>query len=100
MTTGGIAMVTAIILLNVDRERINETAQELSDIKGMSEVFSVSGRYDLVAIARINSNEELAELVTNKMLKIKGIIGSETMLAFRTYSRHDLEGMFSVGFEK
>jgi DNA-binding Lrp family transcriptional regulator len=100
MNPGGIAMVTAIILLNVERERINETAQELSDIKGMSEVFSVSGRYDLVAVARISSNEELAELVTNKMLKIKGITGSETMLAFRTYSRHDLEGMFSVGFEK
>jgi len=97
---GGRAMVTAIILLNVARERINETAQDLSDIKGMSEVFSVSGRYDLVAIARVGSNDELAELVTNKMLKIKGITGSETMLAFRTYSRHDLEGMFSIGFEE
>lgn len=93
-------MVTAIILLNVARERINETAQDLSDIKGMSEVFSVSGRYDLVAIARVGSNDELAELVTNKMLKIKGITKSETMLAFRTYSRHDLEGMFSIGFEE
>ena len=93
-------MVTAIILLNVAREQINETAQELSDLHGMSEVFSVSGRYDLVAIARISNNDELAELVTNKMLKIKAITGSETMLAFRTYSRHDLEGMFSVGFEK
>ncbi len=93
-------MVTAIILLNVVRERINETAQELSDLEGMTEVFSVSGRYDLVAVARVNSNEELAELVTGKMLKIRTITGSETMLAFRTYSRHDLEGMFSVGFEE
>jgi DNA-binding Lrp family transcriptional regulator len=93
-------MVTAIILLKVARERINETAQELADIRGMSEVFSVSGRYDLAAVARVNSNDELAELVTNEMLKIKGIMGSETMLAFRAYSRHDLEGMFSVGFEE
>lgn len=93
-------MVTAIILLNVVRERINETAQELSDLDGMSEVFSVSGRYDLVAIARVGSTEELAELVTGRMLKIRAITGSETMLAFRTYSRHDLEGMFSVGFEE
>jgi DNA-binding Lrp family transcriptional regulator len=97
---GGNPMVTAIILLNVVRERINETAQELSDLEGMTEVFSVSGRYDLVAVARVNSNEELAELVTGKMLKIRTITGSETMLAFRTYSRHDLEGMFSVGFEE
>jgi DNA-binding Lrp family transcriptional regulator len=91
-------MVTAIILLKVARERINETAQELSDIEGMSEVFSVSGSYDLIAIARVKDNDELAELVTGKMLKVEGITDSQTMLAFRTYSRHDLEGMFSVGF--
>jgi DNA-binding Lrp family transcriptional regulator len=92
-------MVTAIILLNVTRDRINEIAQELADIKGMSEVFSVSGRYDLAAVARVGNNDELADLVTKEMLKIKGITGSETMLAFRAFSRHDLEGMFSVGFE-
>jgi DNA-binding Lrp family transcriptional regulator len=92
-------MVTAIILLKVARERINDTAQQLSGIEGMSEVFSVSGRYDLIAIARVKDNDELAELVTGRMRKIEGIIESETMLAFRTYSRHDLEGMFSVGFE-
>jgi DNA-binding Lrp family transcriptional regulator len=91
-------MVTAIILLKVARERINETAQELSGIEGMSEVFSVSGCYDLIAIARVKDNDELAELVTGKMLKVEGITDSQTMLAFRTYSRHDLEGMFSVGF--
>ena len=93
-------MVTAIILLKVAHKHINETAQKLSDINGMSEVFSVSGQYDLVAIARVDNNDELADLVTNEMLKVDGITGSETMLAFRTYSRHDLEGMFSVGFEK
>jgi DNA-binding Lrp family transcriptional regulator len=92
-------MVTAIILLKVARERINDTAQELSGIEGMSEVFSVSGRYDLIAIVRVKDNDELAELVTGRMRKVEGIIESETMLAFRTYSRHDLEGMFSVGFE-
>lgn len=93
-------MVTAIILLQVERERINETAQALADINGLSEVFSVSGRYDLVAIARVSSTDELSDLVTSRMVKVGGIRGSETMLAFRTYSRHDLEGMFSVGFEK
>jgi DNA-binding Lrp family transcriptional regulator len=92
-------MVTAIIILKVARERINDTAQELSDIEGISEVFSVSGRYDLIAIARVKDNDELSELVTVKMRKVEGITESETMLAFRAYSRHDLEGMFSVGFE-
>lgn len=91
-------MVTAIILLRVARERINELAQELADMTGASEVFSVSGRSDIVVIARIRDNDELADLVTNRMAKIEGIIQSETMLAFRAFSRHDLEGMFSIGF--
>ncbi|HNR51620.1 MAG: AsnC family protein [Deltaproteobacteria bacterium ADurb.BinA179] len=91
-------MVTAVILMKADRERINESAEALADMKGISEVFSVSGRYDLVAIARVDSNEELAELVTGRMLKLNGILDSETMLAFRAYSRHDLEGMFAIGF--
>jgi len=93
-------MVTAIILLNVARERVNEIAEKLADMPGMSEIFSVSGRFDLIAIARVGSTDDLADLVTNKMLKVPGITGSGTMLAFRAYSRHDLEGMFSVGFER
>ncbi|HON37541.1 MAG: Lrp/AsnC family transcriptional regulator [Desulfomonilia bacterium] len=91
-------MVTAVILLKVARDRITEIAETLAGMEGISEVFSVSGRYDLVAIARVGSNEDLAELVTGRMLKIEGIQNTETMLAFRAYSRHDLEGMFAIGF--
>ena len=91
-------MVTAVILLKVARDRITEIAEALAGMEGISEVFSVSGRYDLVAIARVGSNEDLAELVTGRMLKIEGIQNTETMLAFRAYSRHDLEGMFAIGF--
>lgn len=91
-------MVIAVILLKVARDRITEIAETLAGMEGISEVFSVSGRYDLVAIARVGSNEDLAELVTGRMLKIEGIQNTETMLAFRAYSRHDLEGMFAIGF--
>lgn len=91
-------MVTAVILLKVARDRITEIAETLAGMEGISEVFSVSGRYDLVAIARVGSNDDLAELVTGRMLKIEGIQNTETMLAFRAYSRHDLEGMFAIGF--
>ncbi|HPW69302.1 MAG: Lrp/AsnC ligand binding domain-containing protein [Desulfomonilia bacterium] len=91
-------MVTAVILLRVARDRIGGIAEALADMEGVSEVFSVSGRYDLVAIARVGSNDDLAELVTGRMLKIEGIQDTESMLAFRAYSRHDLEGMFAIGF--
>ncbi|MBS1113873.1 MAG: transcriptional regulator, AsnC family [Nitrospirae bacterium] len=90
-------MVTSIILFNVERSKINETAEELAAINGVSEVYSVSGNYDLVAVVRVQSNEELADLVTKNFLKINSILKTETMLAFKAYSRHDLEAIFSIG---
>lgn len=89
-------MVTAIILLNVDRRRINEIAEQLAEMEEISEVFSVSGNYDLVAIVRVEGNDELAALVTGQLVKLDGIEKTDTMLAFKAYSRHDLEAMFSV----
>lgn len=93
-------MVTAIVLLTVDRAKINEVANQLADMDGITEVYSVAGEYDLVAIIRVKENEQLAELVTNHMLKVEGITRSETLIAFRVYSRHDLEAMFSIGAER
>ena len=90
-------MVTAFILMQVQREAINDTAQKLQEIDGISEVYSVSGRYDLVAIVRVPNNDDLADLVTRRMPILDGIRATETMLAFKTYSRHDLEAMFSLG---
>jgi len=90
-------MVTSIILMNVERSKINEVAEQLEGTPGISEVYSVSGNYDLVAIVRVATNEELANLVTKKMHSIKEILKTETMLAFKAYSKHDLEAMFSVG---
>lgn len=92
-------MVSAIVLLKVSRERINAVAQELASMRGISEVFSVGGRYDLVAILRVKNNEALAELVTEQLLKVQGILDTETLIAFRAYSEHDLESMFSIGWE-
>jgi DNA-binding Lrp family transcriptional regulator len=90
-------MVSSIILLTVGRGKINEVAEELASMEGVSEVYSVGGRYDLVAIIRVKDNETLAELVTNRMLLVEGITNSETLIAFRVFSRHDLESMFSIG---
>ncbi|CRI63066.1 Transcription regulator [Thiocapsa sp. KS1] len=89
-------MVTAIILINVARDKINDIADELAGMTSISEVFSVSGNYDLIAIVRVVHNDDLAELVTNHLLKIEGIEKTNTLLAFKAYSRHDLEAMFSV----
>ena len=92
-------MVTSIILINAERTKINEVAEQIAGLDGISEVYSVSGNYDLIAIARVASNEELADLVTKKLLGIDFIVKSETMLAFKAFSRHDLETMFQIGME-
>ena len=89
-------MVTSIILINAERTQINDVAEQLAEIGSISEVYSVSGRYDLIAMVRVKTNEELSELVTNELKTVDGITHTETMLAFRAYSRHDLDAMFSI----
>jgi DNA-binding Lrp family transcriptional regulator len=90
-------MVNAVILLVVEKSKVNEVAEKLVELPAVTEVYSVAGQYDLVAIARVKNNEGIADAVTNKMLKIDGIVRSETLIAFRAFSRHDLDGIFSVG---
>lgn len=93
-------MVTAVVLIKVARQEINTVAQQLVDMKGVAEVYSVGGRYDLVAIIRVKNNEQMADLVTNQLLALAGIEDTETLIAFRAYSKHDLESMFSIGVEQ
>lgn len=92
-------MVNAIVLLKVDRNRINGVAQELVAIDGVSEVYSVAGQYDLVVVLRAKDDDQFADIVTEGMLKVDGIRSSETLIAFRVLSRYDLDRMFSVGMD-
>lgn len=90
-------MVSAVVLLNVAPGQVNEVAGKLAGLEGISEVFSVGGRFDLVAVIRVKDNDTMAELVTNKMHSVTGITNSETLIAFKVFSEHDLEAMFSIG---
>ncbi len=93
-------MVSAIVLMNVARDKVNVVAGQLADIPGVTEVYSVAGEFDLVAIIRVRENEELAEVVTNHIRKVEGIEKSETLISFRVFSRYDLEMAFSLGSEE
>ena len=93
-------MVTALVLLNAERSKINAVAEKITDMKGVTEVYSVAGQYDLAAVVRVKSNEELADVVTKRMLAVTGITKSETLIAFQVFSKHDLDSMFAIGFEK
>ena len=90
-------MVTALVLLNIDREHIKDVSQQLVNMQEVSEVYSVAGRYDLVAVVRVKSNEQIADTIAGKFGALEGITATETLIAFNTYSRHDLEHMFSIG---
>ncbi|MCU0235410.1 MAG: Lrp/AsnC ligand binding domain-containing protein [Thermoanaerobaculales bacterium] len=92
-------MVNAIVLLSVRSDRINQAAQEIVELAGVSEVYSVAGQYDLVVVIRARDDEQIATLVTEQLLQVEGLLSSETLIAFRTISRHDLESMFSVGLD-
>ncbi len=92
-------MVSSIVLLNVERGKVNNVGQALAELPGITEVYSVGGRFDLAAVLRVKDNDTLARLVTEQMLGIEGITHSETLIAFRVFSKHDLESMFSIGME-
>jgi DNA-binding Lrp family transcriptional regulator len=87
---GKLNMVMAVVLINVEAEATGRVATELTELSGVSEVFSVAGNYDLVAVLRVADNESLADLVTARIRGISGIRRTETLIAFRTYSRKEL----------
>jgi len=92
-------MITALVLMNVRRDAVNATAQALLAIPGVAEVYSVTGEYDLVAMLRLARYEDLADVVTTRMVAIESIERTQTMMAFKAYSREDLEQAWDIGVE-
>ena len=89
-------MVTAIILINVEPSRTAAVAEILSEMQGIAEVYSVAGNFDLVAIVRVKENEALADLVAQRIRAVEGVTRTETLIAFRAFSRYDLVSLFSL----
>ncbi len=92
-------MISAIVLINADVDRIPEVAQEIAELDGVSEVYSVAGDADLIAMVRVRAHEDLADVIADRLNKVAGVTGTNTHIAFRTYSRHDLEAAFSLGLD-
>ena len=92
-------MITAFVLIQTDSARIPECAEQISEIEGISEVYSVTGEWDLIAVARVRRHEDLADTIANRLSKVDGVLGTTTQIAFRAYSQHDLDAAFSLGFE-
>lgn len=93
-------MVTAIVLIKANVARIPETAAAIAQLPQVSEVYSVTGEFDLVAMVRVRQHEELADVIPGALNKVDGVTHTETHIAFRAYSRHDLEAAFSLGYSE
>ncbi len=92
-------MITAIVLIRTDPGQTARAGDELAVIPEVAEVYSVTGEYDLVAVVRVRKYEEIAAVVPQRIVAVPGVARTNTLLAFRHYSRHDLEGLFSIGLE-
>ena len=92
-------MITAIVLIEADVAAIPEIAERIAAIDGVTEVYSVTGDVDLVAMVRVREHEALADVIADRLSKVDGVQATETHIAFRTYTRHDLEAAFALGFD-
>jgi len=91
-------VITAIVLIDCATDAIPEVATALADVPGVSEVYSVAGGVDLIAIVRVREFDQIAEVIAGGISKVPGVMRTDTHIAFRAYSRHDLEEAFSIGF--
>jgi DNA-binding Lrp family transcriptional regulator len=93
-------MITAIVMIDAATDSIPEVAEAVAALDGVSEVYSVAGDVDLIAIVRVREFEQIAEVVAGRINKVPGVLETDTHIAFRSYSRHDLEAAFSIGFDR
>src|SRR4051794_17456181 len=95
---GAAPVITAIVLIDCATDSIPEVAEALANLAGVSEVYSVAGSVDLIALVRVRHFDEIAEVIAGGISKTPGVINTDTHIAFRAYSQHDLEEAFSIGF--
>ncbi|GGO53358.1 transcriptional regulator [Streptomyces daqingensis] len=92
-------MITSIVLIKTSTDRIPEIAEQIAALESVSEVYSVTGAHDLIALVRVAQHDDLADIIPGKISKVPGVQSTETHIAFRTYSQHDLESAFAIGLD-
>lgn len=90
-------MITAIVFIQAEVARLSDIAEQIAAIEGVSEVYSVTGELDLVAMVRVREIDDVASVVADQLNKVDGVVSTQTQIAYRAYSQHDLEDAFSIG---
>jgi DNA-binding Lrp family transcriptional regulator len=91
------AVITAIVFVKADVSSIPQVAEQIAAIDGVSEVYSVTGEIDLIALVRVREHDDIAAVIPDRLNKVPGVLSTETHIAFRAYSTHDLEAAFALG---
>jgi DNA-binding Lrp family transcriptional regulator len=91
------SMTHAVVLIEAERDALSTLGGELADVEGVAEAYSVTGQWDFVAIVRVPDHEQLADVVTDRVGQLSGVVRTQTMVAFAAFSKHDLEALFSIG---
>jgi DNA-binding Lrp family transcriptional regulator len=92
--------VHAVVLIQCEVDVIPEAAEAIAELNGVSEVYSVAGEFDLIAIVRVPDHQDLASVIPGGIAKVEGVERTETLISFQVYSKHDLERLFSIGFDE
>jgi DNA-binding Lrp family transcriptional regulator len=92
-------VITTIVLIRADPKSIPQVAQRIAGVEGVTDVYSVSGEWDLVAIVKVAEYDRIAQVVTEEFVKVPGIERTQTLTAFRAYSKKDLEQAWDIGVE-
>jgi DNA-binding Lrp family transcriptional regulator len=90
-------MTHAIVLISAERDALNLLGGRLAEVECVTEAWSVTGRWDFVAMVRVAEETQLADVITAKLASLPGIAKTYTMVAFEVFSRHDLDAMFTIG---
>lgn len=90
-------MITAIVFIQADVSRLSQVAEQISEIEGVTEVYSVTGDLDLLAMVRVRSHEDISRVVADRLNQVDGVLSTQTQIAFQAFSRHDLEEAFNIG---
>jgi DNA-binding Lrp family transcriptional regulator len=90
-------MVHAFLLIKAQPARVAALADELADVDGIAEVYSVAGDVDLIAVVRVPRHDDLADVVTRHVAALPGIVETRTMVAFQAFSKRDLDALWDLG---
>jgi DNA-binding Lrp family transcriptional regulator len=83
-------MLNAIVLIKAEPQKVAALGPALAGIQGVSEVYSVTGDEDLVALLHSNDTEQVARLVTERISTLDGVLDTRTLIAFRQYNPSDI----------